>query len=241
MPRILRGINQAAGRSDCKAGQSVRRNGIFRGLSQKLPADELKYLGIHSTGIYVAKAYQMLGDRNRSLAVLSEELQRLRNTGNYEEMWAGYLLAAEIHYQNSFIIFNCIGQSCSALPTVSFLLMPRRRTVCGRSLKTLTRRELTCKTRGKGRLAPPFDAGIRDPCIGGNCSKEQIYNAIWFDSDSNNIKNLISVNLRHLKNDLECAGIEKSVICKGGTMRFIKKRQRIVYHYNCLGFRLFLC
>ncbi len=71
--------------------------------SLELPQDDLIYLGMHSTSIYAAKAYQMLGDRSRSLSVLSEELQRLRNTGNYEEMWAGYLLAAEIHYQNTFI------------------------------------------------------------------------------------------------------------------------------------------
>lgn len=71
--------------------------------SLELPEDEQNFLGIHSTGIYVAKAYQMLGDRSRSLSILSAELQRLRNTGNYEEMWAGYLLAAEIHYQNTFI------------------------------------------------------------------------------------------------------------------------------------------
>lgn len=68
-----------------------------------IPSDELKYLGMHSTGIYAAKSYQMMGDRSRSLSVLSEDLQRLINTGNYEEMWAGYLLAAEIHYQNTFI------------------------------------------------------------------------------------------------------------------------------------------
>ena len=30
-------------------------------------------------------------------------------------------------------------------------------------------------------------------------TKEQIYNAIWWESDSKNIKNLIAVNLRHLK------------------------------------------
>jgi len=66
--------------------------------SLEFPEDELKHLGIHSTGIYAAKAYQMVGDRSRSLPVLSEELQRLRSTGNYEELWAGYLLAAEIYY-----------------------------------------------------------------------------------------------------------------------------------------------
>ncbi|NLG33338.1 MAG: hypothetical protein GX550_07440, partial [Syntrophomonadaceae bacterium] len=71
--------------------------------SLALPEEELNYLGMHSTAIYAAKAYQMLGDRERSLSVLSEELQRLRNTGNYEEMWACYLLSAEIHYQNTFI------------------------------------------------------------------------------------------------------------------------------------------
>ena len=71
--------------------------------SLELPAEELNYLGMHSTGIYVAKAYQMLGDGKRSLTVLTDELQRLRNTGNFEELWAGYLLAAEIHYQNAFI------------------------------------------------------------------------------------------------------------------------------------------
>src|SRR5690554_6006205 len=71
--------------------------------SLELDEDERNFLGMHSTGIYVAKVYQMLGERSRSLSVLSEELQRLRNTGNYEEMWAGYLLAAEIHFQNTFI------------------------------------------------------------------------------------------------------------------------------------------
>jgi LuxR family maltose regulon positive regulatory protein len=71
--------------------------------SLELPEDELKYLGMHSTGVYAAKAYQMLGDRSRSLTVLSEELQRLRNTGNYEEMWSCYLMAAEIYYQNALI------------------------------------------------------------------------------------------------------------------------------------------
>ena len=31
--------------------------------SLQLPEEELKYLDMHSTGIYVAKAYQMMGDR----------------------------------------------------------------------------------------------------------------------------------------------------------------------------------
>jgi len=53
-----------------------------------------------------------------------------------------------------------------------------------------------------------LDAGNR------GATKEQIYNAIWRDSDSKNIKNLIAVNLKHLKDDLECAGIRESVICR---------------------------
>lgn len=71
--------------------------------SLELPEDELQYLDTHNIGIYVAKAYQMLGDRSRSLSLLSSELQKLRSTGKYEEMWSGYLFAAEIHYQNTFI------------------------------------------------------------------------------------------------------------------------------------------
>jgi hypothetical protein len=55
-------------------------------------------------------------------------------------------------------------------------------------------------------LAFLLDAGDK------GATKEQIYNAIWWESESKNIKNLIAVNLRHLKNDLECAGIEESVI-----------------------------
>lgn len=71
--------------------------------SIEIPEDERKFLGMHSVGIYAAKAYQMLGDRERSISILTDELQRLRNTGNYEEMWSGYLMAAEIYYQNTFI------------------------------------------------------------------------------------------------------------------------------------------
>jgi two-component SAPR family response regulator len=55
-------------------------------------------------------------------------------------------------------------------------------------------------------LAFLLDAGDQ------GATKEQIYNAIWWESESNNIKNLIAVNLRHIKNDLECAGIMESVI-----------------------------
>jgi hypothetical protein len=61
---------------------------------------------MHAIGIYAAKAYQMLGDRDRSLSVISAELQKFRSTGKYEEIWVGYLLAAEIHYQNTSIDIN---------------------------------------------------------------------------------------------------------------------------------------
>jgi len=344
-----------------------------------LPEDELKYLGMHSTGIYAAKAYQMLGDRDCSLSVLSEELQRLRTTGNYEEMWAGYLLAAEIHYQNIFIdrmngvnvsfetavkyftladeyaplyrktdfqlhwakmqrltysliftdapredivqeifenldkagaylknlvlarlmgYFSAISDFQSAVkcanlcieagegtglllhPSLAYGLLARAAIatkdyenasrLTGRYLKLcsdnglyeyfrlrnaydpvlkfaydneiepeITRqmmefagyspkkayietlgaftvyqdkdKQKPIKFRTKKvreLLAFLLDAGDQ------GATKEQIYNAIWWESDSNNIKNLISVNLAHLKNDLECAGIGESITCR---------------------------
>lgn len=71
--------------------------------SFEIPEDERQYLDMHGIGIYAAKAYQMLGDRERSLSILKDELQKLRATGKYEELWSGYLFAAEIHYQNTFI------------------------------------------------------------------------------------------------------------------------------------------
>jgi LuxR family maltose regulon positive regulatory protein len=43
-------------------------------------------------------------------------------------------------------------------------------------------------------------------------TKEQIHNAIWYESESSNIKNLIAVNIRHIKSDLECAGIKEAII-----------------------------
>jgi LuxR family maltose regulon positive regulatory protein len=347
--------------------------------SLEIPEDELKYLGMHSTGIYVAKAYQMLGERNRSLSILSAELQRLRNTGNYEEMWAGYLLAAEIHYQNSFIdkmngqnasfetcikyftladeyaplyrktdfqmqwaklqrltysliftdapkedrvqeifenlnnagaylenvvlarlmgYFFAISDYPNALKCANLCIEAGERagmllqsslaygilaiasiatkdyeksvSLTGRYLKlcydngiyeyfrlrkaydpvlefaydngiepeitsrlmefagyrpkkayieTLGAftvyqdrdRQKLIKFRAKKErelLAFLLDAGDQ------GATKEQIYNAIWWESDSKNIKNLIAVNLRHLKNDLECAGVGESVICR---------------------------
>ncbi len=71
--------------------------------SLELSEDEREHLDMHSIGVYAAKAYQMLGKRERSLTVLSEELRKMRTGGKYEEMWSGYLFAAEIHYQNTSI------------------------------------------------------------------------------------------------------------------------------------------
>lgn len=71
--------------------------------SLELSEDEQLYLDMHGIGIYAAKAYQMIGNNELALSLLSKELQKLKNTGKYEEMWSGYLFAAEIHYQNSFI------------------------------------------------------------------------------------------------------------------------------------------
>lgn len=68
-----------------------------------LPEEDKAYLGMHGVGIYAAKAYQMLGDRERSLAVLNGALDQMKRLGKYDEMWAGYLFAAEIHFQNVFI------------------------------------------------------------------------------------------------------------------------------------------
>lgn len=37
------------------------------------------------------------------MPLITDELQKLRSTGKYEEIWSGYLFAARIHYQNVFI------------------------------------------------------------------------------------------------------------------------------------------
>jgi hypothetical protein len=56
-------------------------------------------------------------------------------------------------------------------------------------------------------LAFLLDAGER------GATKEQIYNAIWWESESENVKNLIAVNLTSIKNELGRAGLEKSIVC----------------------------
>lgn len=66
--------------------------------SLELPEQERRYLDMHSIGMYAAKAYQMLGDQQQAETIISTEIQKLRSTGRYEELWAAYLLAAEIYY-----------------------------------------------------------------------------------------------------------------------------------------------
>ncbi len=71
--------------------------------SLTIPIEEPQYLDMHSIDLYVAKAYQMLGEREKAIEMVEAELQRLKCKGRYEELWLGYLFAAEIHYQNTFI------------------------------------------------------------------------------------------------------------------------------------------
>lgn len=58
---------------------------------------------MHSVGVYAAKAYQMLGKREHAFTVLEDALRLMKRLGQYEEMWTGYLFAAEVHFQNAFI------------------------------------------------------------------------------------------------------------------------------------------
>lgn len=90
--------------------------------SLKIPESQREYLDMHGIGIYAAKAYQMLGDRDLSLSILGNELRKMRSTGKYEEMWAGYLFAAEIHYENTFID-RVNGQNKSYETTIKYFTL----------------------------------------------------------------------------------------------------------------------
>lgn len=80
--------------------------------SLNIPEAERRQLELHSVDIYVAKAYQMLGLRDKAVGLLTDGLERLRSSGHYEELWLGYLFAAEIYYQNTTIDrMNGGGQS----------------------------------------------------------------------------------------------------------------------------------
>jgi len=54
--------------------------------SLELPENERRCLDMHSIGIYAAKAYQMLGDREKALSIISAELQSFRTSGLREDM-----------------------------------------------------------------------------------------------------------------------------------------------------------
>lgn len=71
--------------------------------SLAIPEEERKRLDMHSVDVYVAKSYQMLGNRDMAVSLVTEGVQRLRSMGRYEELWLGYLFAAEIFYQNAAI------------------------------------------------------------------------------------------------------------------------------------------
>jgi two-component SAPR family response regulator len=69
----------------------------------------------------------------------------------------------------------------------------------GKPFKTHSKKE-------RELLAFLLDAGDR------GATKEQIYEALWYDSDSDDVKKLIGVNLAHIKSDLSALGIENPVI-----------------------------
>ncbi len=71
--------------------------------SMEIPENERSYLDMHSIDIFVAKAYQMLGHSDKAVLLVIAELSKLRSAGRYEELWLGYLFAAEIHYQSTSI------------------------------------------------------------------------------------------------------------------------------------------
>ncbi len=71
--------------------------------SLELSQEEQEYLRMHSIELHASKAYQMLGDRKRAVAMITSELQHLKKAGRYEELWLGYLHAVDIHFQNIYI------------------------------------------------------------------------------------------------------------------------------------------
>jgi LuxR family maltose regulon positive regulatory protein len=90
--------------------------------AMEIPEEERRSLDMHSIEVYVAKAYQMLGEREKAVTLVTEGIQKLRSAGRYEELWLGYLFAAEIHYQNTSIArFN--GGSPSFETTVKYFTL----------------------------------------------------------------------------------------------------------------------
>lgn len=85
--------------------------------SLEIPEDERRLLSRHSIDIFAAKAYQMLGRREEAVQMITAELQNLKAAGLGEELWLGYLFAAEIHYQN--ISIDNFGDSALTYETVA--------------------------------------------------------------------------------------------------------------------------
>ena len=348
--------------------------------SLALSEDERQYLSMHSVDICVAKAYQMLGERDKAVSVVTAELRMLRSAGRYEELWLGYLLAAEIHYQNAFIdrmnggsqsyettmkyftladeyaplyrktefqmtwvkiqrniysfmfnresnpdiineiwanmdkigdylktialarlmsYFGAVSDFANAVKCATLCIEIGERSnmmlMATGAYGILARAAIMSKDHGKAvditrhflqlcdengfyeyfrikdaykpvlefaldnGIEPEFtrqmmefagyrlnkayietlgaftvyqDKGMHKPLKfrtkkerelfaflldagDRGATKEQIYNAIWWESESNNVKNLIAVNLSHIRSDLECAGIKEAVTCRG--------------------------
>ncbi|HBC92707.1 MAG TPA: hypothetical protein DCZ10_07320 [Pelotomaculum sp.] len=83
------------------------------------------------------------------------------------------------------------------------------RTLGGFSIFTFKNRREPLKMRTKKErelLAFLLNAGSE------GVTKEQMYNAIWTESKTNDAKRLIGVNLTNIKNDLACLGIENPII-----------------------------
>ena len=93
--RYLSVINYVAGR--------MKDSVHYYEKSLSIPEQERRCLERHSIDVYVAKAYQMLGEREKAISLVTEGMRKLRNAGRYEELWLGYLFAAEISYQNASI------------------------------------------------------------------------------------------------------------------------------------------
>ena len=83
--------------------------------SLELPESDAQYLELHCVGIYAAKAYQCLGDQSKAVSLISAEIDKLITSGRFEEMWAAYVVAAEIHYHIAEI--NRINKGSQAFDT----------------------------------------------------------------------------------------------------------------------------
>jgi LuxR family transcriptional regulator, maltose regulon positive regulatory protein len=84
-------------------------------------------------------------------------------------------------------------------------------TLGGLTVSPFKDREKPLKMRARKErelLAFLLDAG------GQGVTKEQIYNAIWSESESEDVKKLIGVNLAHIKKDLASLGIENPIISR---------------------------